>query len=495
MLSTRSLRLTPRTLRIFLASPADVAEERRLVSDVVRKLENSRTLRGRASLRLVHWDAPDGGVPMLLTHAPQDSVNRGTRPSECDVVIGVIWGRMGTPLANPRKTDGSPYLSGTEWELEDGLRANRPVLLYRRSAPVPTTLDDPELDEKRRQKQLVDRYFESFRNPDGSLRMSYRTYESPEALGARLYVDLELVILDIIKHFPTVPERVVLLPAWLWFVLVPLLLECLGLLIEYNFNRSIGRTVRFGLSTPAVWFTWGLKSLVAPAVYLAAVWLVLRGVLFIARLLSPSGLVAFADGSTRRTITTVSHKMSLDNPIVMSQAVAILGGAAIVLTVWRFWFLILAFSGSLNDASPEQLVALSPQNISEHEFYGETFSALTVLLILAFCKAHRARVQSAVFAGVGWHRLALCTVVLAIVLAQAPYKVLYHSMFEVAQLDNARCYVLGGNRSELLLYCPRSSLPRERVVRQDDPRVRKLGLVVNIYADIQQLLEAQDPLR
>lgn len=39
-------------------------------------------------------------------------------PSECDIVLGVLWHRLGTPLPSQFDTeDGRKFDSGTEWEI------------------------------------------------------------------------------------------------------------------------------------------------------------------------------------------------------------------------------------------------------------------------------------------------------------------------------------------------------------------------------------------
>ena len=68
----------PLYLRVFISSPGDVADERNLARRLLK-----------------------------------EAVNRfGCRPSECDIVIVVLWSRLGTQL----KIDGTSYLSGTEYE-------------------------------------------------------------------------------------------------------------------------------------------------------------------------------------------------------------------------------------------------------------------------------------------------------------------------------------------------------------------------------------------
>ena len=130
-------------LRIFLASPGDVVDERALALRVVEQLEYDPLLRGRITLEAVAWDKPGGGTPMLATMTPQEAIDRGLpKPSQCDIVVVIIWSRMGTPLPDSyTKPDGGRYASGTEWEFEDAVRAatesGRPrVLVYRRSEKV-----------------------------------------------------------------------------------------------------------------------------------------------------------------------------------------------------------------------------------------------------------------------------------------------------------------------------------------------------------------------
>ena len=87
------------TLKVFLSSPGDVAEERRLAVDTVRALEDSPLLRERVNLIVVAWDDPVAGSPLDARETPQSSVNRWSgRPADCDLTIVVLWSRLGTPL-------------------------------------------------------------------------------------------------------------------------------------------------------------------------------------------------------------------------------------------------------------------------------------------------------------------------------------------------------------------------------------------------------------
>lgn len=155
-------------IRVFLASPGDVAKEREIVRKTIKNLPNDPQFRNRITTQIIAWEEM-GGVGMDPMIPPQEAISRGLgRPSECDLVIVIFWARMGSPLPldQYKKPDGSAYLSGTEWEYLDALRQSertngkRPIIrVYRR-------LEDPNIpatDSKRlQQKQLVDDFFAGF---------------------------------------------------------------------------------------------------------------------------------------------------------------------------------------------------------------------------------------------------------------------------------------------------------------------------------------------
>jgi hypothetical protein len=87
-------------IRVFLSSPGDVADERALARRLLKEeLPYDRLLRGRVTFEVVSWDDPAGKTPMPATLTPQDAVNRfGPKPSECDVVVVILWSRLGSHL-------------------------------------------------------------------------------------------------------------------------------------------------------------------------------------------------------------------------------------------------------------------------------------------------------------------------------------------------------------------------------------------------------------
>jgi hypothetical protein len=497
-----------RHIRVFLSSPGDVAEERLLARELLQGLQKAPFLRGRVTIDVVSWDEPEGAAPMLASLTPQESIDRGLpRPSECDITVCVLWGRMGTPLSNASKPDGAPYLSGTEWEFEDALRAGRQVLLYRRTAPVPVTLDDPALDDKRKQKKLVDAFFAQFTNPDGSLWGSYSTYNDPQEFANRLRGDIEHILSRVLTQRtgvnpgdtrplvateattsysritnPGVQSRSAGTPLWLLGPLTVFAIELLGFSSSFVFNSTIGRTERFGWESPGEWFIWGLRSLVAPFIMVTLALAITTGTRWLGKTLEAHYSIARRIGhAAKQRCAATMTVLRLDDPLILGQAVAIASATALGLLLWVYSDLVHAVISPISETLPEHVERLG----SQHGARRSEFLSLAVLLtmVLALCVRHlyRVRARHNLRGDTMWPRLAVAVFIAFIVVARAPYRVMFHNRFEKVDVAGDICYILGENRNELLVHCPAVSPPRNRIVERADPTVRRLGIRGSVY--------------
>jgi len=87
----------PHPFRIFLASPGDLCHERAIVREVVEQVRAYGRFRGRLALDLIAWDQPGAAVAMHAGLTPQEAIDQGLpRPCDCDLVIALFWGWMGT---------------------------------------------------------------------------------------------------------------------------------------------------------------------------------------------------------------------------------------------------------------------------------------------------------------------------------------------------------------------------------------------------------------
>ena len=126
-------------LRIFVSSPADVPNERLRADLIVDKLAQDY---GRFfTIESYRWEHE----AMLASAHFQDAIEP---PSAFDIVVLILWSRLGTPL--PEKTaereyrgiDGRAPVTGTEWEYEEALKAAREkkapdLLAFRNISPAP----------------------------------------------------------------------------------------------------------------------------------------------------------------------------------------------------------------------------------------------------------------------------------------------------------------------------------------------------------------------
>ena len=77
-----------------------------------------------------------------------------------------------------------------------------------------------------------------------------------------------------------------------------------------------------------------------------------------------------------------------------------------------------------------------------------------------------------------------CVAVLAaaVVLNDAPYRLIYDTEGERAILNGHRCYVIGESSARMLLFCPELQAPRNRIVAQSDTALQLLGVRESIFA-------------
>jgi hypothetical protein len=122
---------TNNRLRVFIASPGDVSEEREIVSLVVAELRRVFENLLPFQLDAIRWEThawPDVGDDA------QDVINREI--GEFDIFVGIMWRRFGTPTKRAR--------SGTDEEFQRAYKYfkkyKRPrIMFYFRSAPFYTT--------------------------------------------------------------------------------------------------------------------------------------------------------------------------------------------------------------------------------------------------------------------------------------------------------------------------------------------------------------------
>ncbi len=189
------------TIRIFISSPGDVADERQIAGRVIEQIQGKYW----SFVRLddVFWE--DRAV-RATAHYQDELID----PASCEIVVGILWSRLGSPL--PERFRGVDGLvpTGTEWELEsaftayekslaetgDPITAKPDILIYRRE-PFPPC----DAAEAQEQAAKLERYFTShFLNDDAhrTIKRAFLPYRSLESFEELFRKHLEELVLRLI---------------------------------------------------------------------------------------------------------------------------------------------------------------------------------------------------------------------------------------------------------------------------------------------------------
>ena len=178
-------------IKIFISSPADVADERNTATKVIHQLGNLAAISSRYVLKVLRFEEV---VPGEVGRPPQPTVDRYMmQASQADIYIGILSQRMGTPVVD--ETTGERFQSGTEYEFMSAYRSNqlygRPyILLYRGMKTPPESLSH----EQQEQLDKVNEFFGKFVGIHAELKGIPKTYTTLAEFEMSLLRDLDTLI-------------------------------------------------------------------------------------------------------------------------------------------------------------------------------------------------------------------------------------------------------------------------------------------------------------
>ena len=206
--------MSVREVKIFVSSPGDVNRERALAFRVSKRLQRDFVQHFR--LIPVFWEK----LPLEAADCFQAEIERISSPAEADVVVFILWSRLGTPLGLQfHKPDGSPYGSGTEYEFEVSLKARRDtgkpaILVYIKEAPIEpgkfSLKEVHQLSEIQAQAHKVKDFIEQrFYDPQEKVFIrSYHTFKETPGFESLLEDHLR----ELLSQF--LPEGAAARPLW-----------------------------------------------------------------------------------------------------------------------------------------------------------------------------------------------------------------------------------------------------------------------------------------
>jgi tetratricopeptide (TPR) repeat protein len=175
-----------REINVFVSSPADVEHERLRAERVVERLNGQYT--GVVRLIPIRWEKK-------FYEARASFQEQIPEAASCDLVIGILWSRLGSglPPEMPPMPSGEPYPSGTAYEvltaIEQSKAKGRPsVYLFRKTAPAVLSVEDEAsralvIDQLDRLKAFWERYVKT---KDGHFKAGYHEFSNPDEFETQL---------------------------------------------------------------------------------------------------------------------------------------------------------------------------------------------------------------------------------------------------------------------------------------------------------------------
>ena len=278
---------------------------------------------------------------------------------------------------------------------------------------------------------------------------------------------------------PQLTPRVV--RALVLLALTPIVLWTLGRVSSAAFNTTLGLTGAFAAEPLLQPLVWGTKSLVAPCVYAALAIVIVWAAGFVFRLLAIIPSIARVIDAAHERWRRVAARLSLDDPIVLAQGLATLGTAAIAMVTWRFFDLIQAWGTMINTGPSELLWRLGPSNVDEKVLYRAILTVLFLALGAGLVRVLKLRARLGTSGHTGGLAALVLVIVAVLLMNEAPYRILWKSYAQRSEYNGARCYVIGKDGAESLLFCPDSPPPRNRIVHANDPAFRPSGVLENMF--------------
>jgi tetratricopeptide (TPR) repeat protein len=175
-----------REIKVFISSPTDVEHERLRAERAVERLNGQYF--GIVRLVCVRWEQKFYEARASFQAQIPEAAN-------CDLVIGILWSRLGSelPPEMPPMPSGEPYPSGTAYEVltaieQSRLKGRPSVYLFRKTAPAVLPVED----EKSRAlvNQQLDRlkaFWQRFiKTSEGHFKAGYQEFTTPDQFEAQL---------------------------------------------------------------------------------------------------------------------------------------------------------------------------------------------------------------------------------------------------------------------------------------------------------------------
>jgi hypothetical protein len=165
-------------LRVLVASPSDVADERMALESVVDEVNRNLGQALDLRLELIKWETD---VTPGIGSDPQDVINKQLRDNY-DIFLGILWGRAGTET--PRAVSGTIEEFDRACRRYEKAPESIEVLLYFKTAAIPVDEIDPEQITK----------INAFKKTAGEKGVLHKPFADLASFETNLRADLSTVL-------------------------------------------------------------------------------------------------------------------------------------------------------------------------------------------------------------------------------------------------------------------------------------------------------------
>jgi hypothetical protein len=176
-----------RKLRLFVSSPSDVAAERGRVENVVRRVQSDYD--GGVNIEVIRWEESFYSARSTF----QDQI---ASPAEVDLVLCILWKRLGSALPEDYNRGDGSSRTGTEYEFEVAMDAALEqqlpdILMDRKSAAITFTAD--RVDQERAELQALEGFWRRWiQNEKGHFTAGFKPFGDPDEFEVLLEKDLRV---------------------------------------------------------------------------------------------------------------------------------------------------------------------------------------------------------------------------------------------------------------------------------------------------------------
>jgi serine/threonine protein kinase len=268
------------------------------------------------------------------------------------------------------------------------------------------------------------------------------------------------------------------------------LLAVAGFITTGTYNLALDRTSEFDPESPVMLIVWGLRTMVAPAVFAALALIVLA----VATALGKVPMKVVGPVTQRLTdrimpagFSVARLRVAIDSLTrTISAPLLLIAELVALIVLWSQFAPLIKSVADFAAGSPSvQLSALSPVHADDHRHYRQLFSLHLFVFAAAWFQILRMRSRYGttdariIVAG------GLALTLLSFILLVAPYRLMLHNDAERVVLGAQTCYLVGQHGDEGLLFCPTPPPPSTRVITLQDPQLKRGGGRESIFKEVE----------